>query len=400
MTTDNLINHIHSILRDNRPQKSLNELYESKKSELGLSDTQIATVLRMDYNTLKNIVTGKQQKVDYVAFLKISRFLHVSLTDLANIYHKDDLELASELGSVLKSTYIVENFDLKTLKQIGFLNSVSDYEEAEKKIVSYFGLDRLSDYEYLSSGVMFSQSKRTPQIRMRGFWIRSAHTLFKKIANPNDYDREKLKKLLPKIKPYTKNVSSGLKTVAQALYNIGVTVVYQPYLSGTQVRGGTFCINDKPCIVITDFNKSYPTLWFTLLHELHHALFDLEAIKDSKYHLSGDDLPDIFLLDEGKADNFAREFLFSQEKCSYIKPFINDPLIVERFARDCEIHPSIIYSFYQWDSSSKGNNYWGAYRKYFPDYKIAISSLNVVPWESGSLEEAVENIKKTLTQLI
>jgi len=62
------------------------------------------------------------------------------------------------------------------------------------------------------------------------------------------------------------------------LFNIGITIVFQPSLPKTQIRGATFLINDKPCIVITDFNKNYATIWFALIHELHHVLFDLETI--------------------------------------------------------------------------------------------------------------------------
>lgn len=394
------MDHVNSILEDSKHRKSLHEIYEARREELNLSDTQIAGVLQVEYNTLKNIVTNKQQKVDYVLLVKLSRFLNIQIDELVKLYHKDNTELVSELGSVIKYTYLVENFDLKTLKSIGFISSVSDFAKAEGRIKQFFGLERLSDYEYLTVGVMFSKSKRTPHQRMRAFWIRSAYSLFQKIDNPNEYDREKLKKLIPKIRPYTQNVEKGFITVVQALFNIGVTVIYQPYLSGTQVRGGTFCVNDKPCIVITDYQKSYPTMWFALLHELSHALFDLETIQDSRYHLSGDDEPDVFLLDEDKANNFAREFLFSKEKSKYIQPYINNHHLVKRYAEENEIHPSIIYRFYQWDKDVKGQNFWGAYRKYFPNVDKAIEQMNLVPWEKETLDETAEKLKETLIQFI
>jgi HTH-type transcriptional regulator/antitoxin HigA len=89
---------------------------------------------------------------------------------------------------------------------------------------------------------------------MKDFWIKSSYKYFELIDNPNDYSRQNLVELIPKIKPYTQNVETGLLTVFQALFNIGITVVFQPSLPKTQIRGATFLIKNKPCIVITDFN--------------------------------------------------------------------------------------------------------------------------------------------------
>lgn len=93
---------------------------------------------------------------------------------------------------------------------------------------------------------------------MKDFWVKSAYQTFKVIDNPHDYDREKLKDLIIKMKPYSQDVRDGLYTVCRALYSTGVTLIFQDYLSTTQVRGGTFIINSKPCVVITDFNKNIP----------------------------------------------------------------------------------------------------------------------------------------------
>ncbi len=45
--------------------------------------------------------------------------------------------------------YINENFDLKALKKIGFLENVKDYVYIEKRIITYFGLDYIQQYSDL-----------------------------------------------------------------------------------------------------------------------------------------------------------------------------------------------------------------------------------------------------------
>lgn len=398
MKEDLILKQISEILEGSRHQQSLLEIYEARRDALDLSDNQVAKILHVKYNSLKRIIDKEAKKIDYLLLLKLSRFLNIEPQELANIYHSDDTGLAAELGSVVKRTYIAENFDLKTLRSIGLIKSTTDFDAIEDRIKTYFGLERLTDYDHLMTGVMFSQTKRSPHEKMRAFWVKSAHAMFKKIANPNEYDRDALKSLVPKIRPYTQNIEKGFLIVARALFNIGVTVIYQPYLTNTQVRGGTFVVDGKPCVVITDYNKSYPTLWFALLHELSHVLFDLEVISKSTFHLSGE--PDMFLVQEEKANEFARNLLLPEAKSKYIRRFINHHYMVQKYADENDVHPSIIYAFYQFDQYSDGNSYWGAYRKHFPKVSRATEHINLIPWEQDTIDETVEKLKTTLTQFV
>lgn len=97
-------------------------------------------------------------------------------------------------------------------------------------------------------------------------------------------------------------------SVARALYKIGITVIFQPSIQKLQIKGATFACNGKPCIVLSDLNKRYPTLWFVLLHELYHVLYDFDEISERNYHVSEEDSSDLFLLDEISPDEFARDF--------------------------------------------------------------------------------------------
>ncbi|MFA5234162.1 MAG: hypothetical protein WC390_07165 [Sulfurimonas sp.] len=45
--------------------------------------------------------------------------------------------------------YIDENFDLKTLKKIGFIKSIKDYDEIEKRICKFFGLKNIYEYSWI-----------------------------------------------------------------------------------------------------------------------------------------------------------------------------------------------------------------------------------------------------------
>jgi len=264
-----------------------------------------------------------------------------------------------------------------------------DCEEIENRILSFFGLNNMYEYESEISGALFSRTKKSTHDKMMEFWVKSAYLQFQKVDNPNEYERDSLLELISKVRPYTRYVENGLTTVVKALFNIGITVIIQSYLTKTQIRGGTFLVNGKPCIVLTDFNKRYDTLWFTLLHELCHVLFDLDTIKTTSYHLSGE--PDIFLIEE-EANQFARDYLLSPEKLGIVKPFIFSDGVVEEYAKQWKVHSSIIYGLYL----SENENYYPKFRNYIVKSDKAVNNLKLSSWDEDSILEHAEKIKEVL----
>ena len=375
---------------------NLDQLLKDKLRLSGLSKTHFERLSGIQRKSLDAILKKSSKQTDVINLLKLGEFLELSVEDLLVIHFKDrPRNEIKELQGSMDITYINKNFDLKTLASLGFIHIDDSLPVLKNRICKFFELDSIYDYERELNGALYSRTKRSFSDKMKDFWVKSSYKYFELIDNPNEYSRKDLIDLIPKIKPYTQNVEKGLLTIFQALYNIGVTVVFQPSLPKTQIRGATFFINDRPSIVITDLNKNYATVWFALMHELNHVLFDLETIKNTKFHLTGE--PDLFLLQEDKANEFASEYLLSSDKMRYIEKLINNPLIVKRFAKECQIHPCIIYSQYQWKQSELGNNYWGYFKEHFPDIKRATKNLNVSNWDAESLKVSAEKIKKILT---
>ncbi len=374
---------------------SLEKLLFSKLEKSGLNKTQFEKLAGIERKSLDAILNKTSKQTDVNKLIKIGEFLEISLEDLLVMhFHERPLEEIKELQDSMDITFLNKFFDLKTLISLGYINRNDPLEEIKNRICNFFGINSIYDYNIELNDALYSKTRKSFNNKMRDFWIKSSYRYFQSINNPNDYIRNSLVELIPKIKPYTKNVESGLKTVFQALYNIGITVVFQPSLPKTQIRGATFIVNSKPCIAITDFNKNYATIWFALIHELHHVLFDLEIIEKTCYHLTGE--PDLFLIQEDKANEFASEYLFSSEKMRYIEKLIHNKLIVERFAAECQIHPSIIYSQFQWRQSEMGNDYWGAFKEHFPYFSKVTKSLNVANWNNESIEQTAIKIRELL----
>ena len=375
---------------------SLEQLFQNKLEQSGLSKTQFEKLAGIERKSLDSILNKTSKQTDIAKLVKLGEFLEISLEDLLIIHFNDrPVEEIKELQDSMDITFINKFFDIKTLTSLGFINKNDSLEQLKKRICDFFEIESIYDYDVQLNEALYSRTKKSFSDKMKDFWIKSSYKYFESVNNPNEFDRKSLIELIPKIKPYTKNVENGLKTVFQALYNIGITIVFQPSLPKTQIRGATFIVNAKPCIVITDFNKNYATIWFSLIHELHHVLYDLEIIEKTSYHLSGE--PDLFLIQEDKANEFASEYLFSSEKMRYIEKLIHNKIVVSKLANDCQIHPSIIYSQFQWRQSEIGNDYWGAFKDQFPNISVVTKNLNIANWNVESIKETSLKIRELLT---
>lgn len=368
--------------------KNLKELFEDKLKELDIKQTQALRLLSMEAKTLKAILDGDAKRVDVVNIIKLGHFLGLSINEMMKMYiPKMETSQIGEIQKARESSFIFENFDVPSLIKNKFIEK-KNIDQLKDRITKFFNLETIYDFNETQILPAFSRSKRTSNDKVRDFWLKSAYTLFKGINNPNHFDRAKLLELLPKIRPYTRNEAEGLTIVAKALYSIGITIIYQPSIAKLQVKGATFIIDNKPCIVLSNLNKRYPTLWFVLLHELHHVLYDFDDISAHCYHLTGE--PDLFLLNEESADRFAKNYLLNDDKLKFIIPYINSKTMVGRYAADWGVHPSIIYAIY-----CQEKNAWGhPVGRLIPSSEVALKLLNTNPFEKETLLESIRDLKK------
>jgi Zn-dependent peptidase ImmA (M78 family)/DNA-binding Xre family transcriptional regulator len=372
--------------------KSLKELYSAKKNSLKLSDRQIQNMLGMDPKTLNPILNGEAKQINFINVIKIAHFLSISVSDLIKVYVPEmDSKQIGDIQRAREAGYIVEYFDVSILIKIKFFKSGSSSYEMSEKIKAFFNMETLYSYSEGSLQSAFSRTKRNSNDLMRNFWIKSALVQFEAIANPNNYNRKELIDLIPKIRPQTRDVEYGLIKVLKALYRVGVTVIFQPSIEKLQVRGATMVINKKPCIILSDLHNNYPTLWFTLLHELHHVLYDIEEIEKRTYHISSGE-GDIFLMNEEKADDFAQEYLLNESRLKFASGYITSPLSIEKLAKEWGVHPAIIYSIYCYKTGE-----WAFYNKYIPNMDRALQLLNTHPFEQETLIESARQIKELIS---
>lgn len=371
---------------------SLRELFEQRIIQLNITKSQAYDALGMDKKSVEPILDNEAKQVDTIKLLKIGEFLNLDVEKTIQLYlNQNTAEKTKELNRTRKAKFIFENFDLAGLKKLGFINDIKNLPEIEERIVSFFGLKNIFEYkDEILTRVAFSKTKVSSSDKLRAFWIRTAYAQFEAINNPNEFDRDRLKQLISRIKPYSRNEKEGFFTVCKALYHAGVSVIFQRHIPKTQVRGATFVIQNKPCIIITDLNKRYGTIWFALLHELFHALYHLEDIKTRSFHLTGE--ADLWLNNEEEADDFARRYFLPDERYKFIVPSISNHFVVQKYAKEWDIHPCLIYNFYCYENPA----YWPGYSKYDPGLDESVQKINAIPFDKETVDEIVLEIKTNL----
>lgn len=375
-------------------------LFEEKAEQYDLSPTHARELLGIEYRTLVSILKGTAKQPNLINVLKIAEFLEIDFKlMLASMVANQDSKNVSKLQDARHASFVAKNFDVDRLHNEKFIEDKKNTNSIVERILEFFGFESIADYEEFTKRVglaVFSKSKRNFVDKMRYFAIHSAYRLFEVIDNPNEYNREALMDLMPKIKPFSQDVENGLYVVCKALYSHGVTVIFQKHLPSSQYRGATMFVKGKPCIVITDLNKNYATIWFALLHELYHVLFDEEAIQSDGYHLTDETESQITLINEDEADTFASDYFVDMSELKYIIPHIHNQFFVNKFAKKIKVHPCIIYAKYRYVMLDEfGKNYYGAFVDYFPKVENAVNRLNPISWKKEySINKVAENLKE------
>lgn len=362
-------------------RETLEELFFQRLENLDIPKTTALGIMGMSIRTLEGILTGEQKMLDYTQLIKLANFIGIELEQVATLYLEKVREVHNVGADITRTNEMVEfvneKFDLAGLKKVGLIKSLTNYDEIIKSICNYFGLKSIFDYSEPDMNVAFSSGKRAKRNCSIKNWVYLAEQTCIELRNPNVYSRNKLIDYFPQIRWQSMDVENGLVNVIKQLYQLGITVVFIPSFPSLHIRGATFEVNDKPCIALTDYVGFYPTLWFALVHELYHVLFDWDEIQISNYHISqeGQKSLDSESQNEIEADNFAREYLFSKEKTKEAGAFINNQEFIKQYAISNNVDASFAYVFYAFDAPSSDKYAWGRAKKLNPNMEKLKSKL-------------------------
>lgn len=383
---------------------SLKDLLSTFIDETGIPLSAIAEELEVHKDTLSKYLKGESE-LKFMQAVRLMKVLGLTNEQMVEAYCRDfsDADNSSLLG-LEQISYIRENFCIPTLKKIGIIKPRAKMDEYASQICSFFGFNSIYEYDDTSlSPTLFSKSRRRvleeKEEKMTNFWLKCAISSFLKIDNPNDFDRNLLIQLVKRAAEFTIDEVNGYYRFVLVLYQIGITVLTQPYISGTKSYGGTILLAGKPCIVITDMGKKYHKLWISLLHELYHVINDYEMLESIDYHFSTPEYPD-FLMNEQKADQFALNILINPSIQPSLSKIINFPYKVKELSLNLGVSPSIVYGVYL-ESLPEGKIKKQMFAKMshcLASSDVAIKNILFDPINKKSLVDAIDRMKNLLNR--
>ena len=392
---------VRSIKNSEYEDVSLREELKTFLQSNGIPVSALAEQLGIDRRFLEKYMS-EGGDLKFVQAIKLMQVLDLEPAKLIQAF-KNDLEGTSEEISdeSTELSYLYTKFDIPSLKEIGLIKKRAKIDEIKEQVCSFLGFHNIYEYDTFAMlpEALFSRStryiKEQKSARMNEFWLKCLYYSFKKIDNPNPFDRELLAEFVKHIYEYTIDEVHGYEKVILVLYRLGVTVLTQPYITGTGKFGATMIIDGKPCVVITDMKKKYHKLWLSLLHELCHILNDYDMLEKIAYHETNIISPDIFL-NEGTADTFALNMLIKQSDREELSKIVRLNHLVIKAAETIHVHPSIIYGVYLEGLDSKMQSV--EFRKYgSSNYLIgtekAIKKVVFDPIGLQDLRKAIESMR-------
>ena len=386
-------------------EKSLQEMLNELITESGVSISSVAGQIGINKDSFAEYLKGCGHDIKLSQAIKLMKLLGLTEDQLISAYNKEMAE--KELENIEKSerlSYVLNNFDIPTLKKLGIIKLRAKIDEYEQQICSFFGFSSI--YQYSDTSLMptlFSKSRITiaqeKERKMNEFWLKCSIYSFSQINNPYEYNRELLVELLKRISEFTSDTVHGYEKIVLILFRMGVTVITQPYISGTRAFGVTMILDGKPCIVITDMNKKYHKLWINLIHELYHVINDFDILQNLKYHISYSESPEL-LLNEERADKFALDVLVSPAIQKELGRVVALPYKMKLLAKKLNVDISILYGVYLESLPKEQQN------KEFPKYAnmlkssdVAIRNVKFDAIPKRSLNEAIDKMKKELYKI-
>lgn len=383
---------------------SLRDLLNQFIEQNGLKDSAIAEEIGIHKETLSKFLKNESD-LKFMHAIRLMKLLNINESQLVAAYCKGiSKEEEDSLDKSERISYIMQNFDIQGLKKIGVIKSRAKIDEYEDSICHFFGFSSI--YEYDDTTLLpslFSKCKariaREKEAKMTTFWLKCAISSFNQINNTAEYNKELLFELLKRAAEFTRDEQNGYRRFILVLAQLGITVITQSYITGTNTFGVTMILNGKPCIVVTDMKKKYHKLWITLLHELYHVVNDYELLESAQYHISSSDTPDL-LFNEQKADQFAYNLLINPSIQQNLSRIVSFPAKVDALAKELGISSSIIYGVYL-ETLPDGPNKSKEFAKYkLISSDVATQEILVHHGKQVPLKEAIVKFKEELKQII
>lgn len=283
------------------------ETIKENMEVLGMTQKELATRMGITEKHLSNILNGKAP-ITYDTALNLEKVIGPSAEfwmELESGYQLDKARLDKENEMVIDLD-ILKSIKYKEMSKRKWVKETTDRRQRVANCRKFFGVANLSLISKTTS-VMFRKNEMGTEKNLNIIaWLREAELEGMKV-NTEDFDKNKLKKLIPVFRQLTlESASEFYPKMKKLCADCGVALVLVEDLPGNGISGATIWRNGKAILALTVRGKRADIFWFTLFHELAHIINHKKEQCDINFDKNTGDL-------EKQANEIAREYLIPND---------------------------------------------------------------------------------------
>lgn len=340
--------------------------------EMGLNQTEFAYRSGLSIKNVSTLLSGESNVTIDVA-MKLAAFFHNSVEGWINLQTKYDLfQNSIKIEEELKQEWeIAKSFDKNFVKQI--LRIEINCDEKNKTINelrssfnvgTLVALKEVDMYAFCKTSI--NKDLTENNIVMRNAWISVAEKVAKK-KTCAEFNKNVIYENLLNLRKLTLEKPNVFQPKLESILSkAGIKLVILPYLKNSLVGGVTKWIANENCVLIAvnDCGKDADKFWFSIFHELGHAM------KNHKRHLTiSYEKNKIIDDDEIAANKFASELLINQKEYEeYIKQGVFNESSISRFAKKQHVADFVVIGRLQKDKYIG----WNKFQYLKPKYQVLV----------------------------
>ena len=115
-------------------------VFDEKLLEYNISKTKALKLLNIDKDVFEEIINGTAKQPNLIHVVKIAEFLNVNVDEFIKIVLRNQSsENIVSIESARKTTFLLKNFDVKTLTKLGFFDKDDSTDLLVQKVLLFFG---------------------------------------------------------------------------------------------------------------------------------------------------------------------------------------------------------------------------------------------------------------------
>ena len=284
--------------------------------ELGLSQSEFALRTGISVKNVSTLING-ESNITFEVAVKLASFFHnsvegwINLQTKYNLYlneqnrqqeYRDDWQIAKEIDKTFCLNILNIQIDAKHKEE-----TINKLRESFN-VVTLQNLKSADMYAFCRTSVIKDLNEKT--VILRNAWISLAEQEAREMSC-EEFNKERIINNIKYLRSLTLKEPNVIGTeLKDFLASCGIKLVILPFLPGSNLSGVTKWINNENCVMVAvnDFGKDADKIWFSIFHEIGHA------IKNHKRHLtisySKNNIQDE---DEIEANNFAKDTLIDKK---------------------------------------------------------------------------------------